>query len=106
MNDMDRHIAKWTEENKPIGELLGYPECCIREFCQQPPIILQSTAASEDDKIRYQAACINGKFTGFIPCIAHARQIVNGKIRLQDLIDLTKRDNRLPEFPKAFNKQF
>jgi hypothetical protein len=96
-----KHIKEWTEENAPTGKRLGYPDCCIREFCEQPPILMRHSKPSKDDHARYKAGCINGKFTGFIPCKEHAKQIAQGRIRLVDLIDSVKRDNTLPGFPFA-----
>ena len=93
-------IEKWTAENKPIGEMLGYPDCCISAFCNQPPQLMNGKP-TEIDKLRYQSACINGKFTGFIPCENHAKLIIEGKISLNSLIDLGERDLFLPEFPNA-----
>lgn len=97
-------IKKWTEENKPIGEMLGYPDCCIKEFCQQPPQLMKGNP-TKDDIMRYKAGCINGVFTGFIPCAEHAKQILQGKITLESLIDKEKRSNNdeyfIPDFPNA-----
>ncbi len=93
-------IKKWTEENYPSGEMLGYPDCCIKAFCNQPPELMRGEP-SEDDRIRYQAGCIDGKFTGFIPCSEHASQISQGKITLESLIDTGKRDLFIPRFPDA-----
>jgi hypothetical protein len=93
-------IKKWTNENKPSGEMLGYPDCCITEFCNQPPQLMKGKP-TKDDKRRYKAGCINGEFTGFIPCTKHAKQIVQEKITLKSLIDLGKRDLFLPKFPNA-----
>lgn len=79
-------IKSWTETNAPVGKRLGYPDCCIRAFCAQPPGILAKTQRTEADVDRYNAGCINGEFTGFIPCHKHAREILAGKITLQSLI--------------------
>lgn len=98
---LEKRKEEWYQENKPSGDILGYPECCIREFGNQPPELLRNRKPTKDDKRRYKAACINGKFTGFIPCSKHAKQILKGKITLQSLIDLGKRDLFIPEFPNA-----
>ena|ERR1043166_4899858 len=85
----------WFAENAPLGKKLGYPECCIKEFCDQPPALLKSRKnPTKDDKRRYKAGCVDGQFTGFIPCARHAKEITMGKITLQSLIK-----NRDPEFP-------
>lgn len=81
----------WFKENAPFGKELGYPECCIKEFCEQPPELLKGNP-TQDDLIRYETACVNGTFTGFIPCKEHAKQIVDGKITLQSLIQNRNKD--------------
>lgn len=88
------YIKKWTETNKPFGLELGYPECCVHEFCQDAPEILKTRKPNKTDKRRYKAGCINGEFTGFIPCAEHAKLITMGKIKLESLVV-----NRNPEFP-------
>jgi hypothetical protein len=91
--NIEKHKQDWFEENAPFGKELGYPECCIKEFCVQPPVLLKYQKPSKDDHLRFKAAHLNGKFTGFIPCVEHAKQIVQGKITLASLIT-----NRSPEF--------
>lgn len=97
-------IKKWTEENKPIGEALGYPACCIEQFCNLPPQLMKGTP-TPSDKLRLEASYLNGVYTGFIPCTEHAKQIIEGKITLHSLIDKQKRANNqeyyIPEFPNA-----
>ncbi len=98
---MQEHKDAWFEENAPFGRDLGYPECCIKEFCDQPPALLKKNLgkATKDDKRRYKAGCIDGVFTGFIPCKEHAKQIVMGKITLQSLIQNRNKDfNPFPNF--------
>ena len=87
-------IEQWTNENAPFGRELGYPECCIKEFCNQPPVVLKNSKPTPNDIRRYKAGCINGIFTGFIPCIHHANKIISGTITLEKLIQ-----NRNPNFP-------
>lgn len=97
---LKEHIKKWTEENKPLGEMLGYPNCCIKEFCNQPPIVLEGNILpTDEDQMRYDSACIDGDFTGFIPCFNHAKQIKDGKIKLSSLIK--NRDIHFAKFPFA-----
>lgn len=99
MTDFTEEKARWKKINKPIGKRLGYPPCCIEEFCNQPPELLRISKPSEIDKIRYKAGCINGKFTGFIPCSYHAKEIKQGNITLASLIQ--NRDVYLPSFPNV-----
>ena len=97
---MQEHKDAWFEENAPFGKELGYPECCIKEFCDQPPALLKrNKVPSKDDKRRYKAGCINGNFTGFVPCAFHAKEITMGKITLQSLIQNRNKDfNPFPNF--------
>lgn len=97
MKNLKQHQDNWFAENSPIGIELGYPECCIKEFCAQPPIYLKYHKPSKDDQRRYKAGCINGVFTGFIPCAFHAKEITTGKITLKSLIK--NRSDKFPEFP-------
>jgi hypothetical protein len=91
--------AVWFAENAPFGKQLGYPDCCIKEFCDQPPALLRRIKKpSIEDKIRYAAGCINGKFTGFIPCKFHAKEIIVGRITLASLIQ--NRNKKFPPFPQ------
>jgi len=97
INNLKKHQDDWFEENSPFGIELGYPKCCIKEFCDQPPILLEHSKRTKDDMRRYKAACINGNFTGFIPCKIHAKEITTGKIKLEDLIE--NRNTEFPPFP-------
>lgn len=90
---------EWRQENEPIGKELGYPQCCIDAFCNQPPHVMRNTLPSEDDHIRMRAAYINDFYTGFIPCIEHAKEVLWGKKTLPELIQ--NRSLRYPEFPLA-----
>lgn len=91
-------MKAWREENEPLGKELGYPKCCISDFCSQPPELLKRTGPTAIDTMRYEAGCIDGKFTGFIPCYVHAKKIVKGEIALVDLIEGRSED--FPPFPK------
>lgn len=87
----------WREENTPLGIDLGYPRCCISDFCSQPPELLNRVGATKPDIMRYEAGCIEGEFTGFIPCYKHAKQIEAGEIELISLIK--GRSQFFPPFP-------
>ena len=97
MKNLKELQDKWYDVNAPMGKELGYPECCINEFCAQPPELLKNSKPSKDDLRRYKAGCINGVFTGFIPCAFHAREIVMGRVTLHSLIK-NRSDKFLP-FP-------
>lgn len=94
IKNLKEHQEKWFAENAPLGKELGYPDCCIKEFCDQPPEFLKYSKPTKDDQRRLKAGCIDGNFTGFIPCARHAKEITMGKITLKSLIQ-----NRNPEFP-------
>jgi hypothetical protein len=95
--DIKKLEKEWFEANQPSGKLFGFPDCCIEEFGKDHPEILKIRIVSENDKIRYKAACINGNFSGFIPCLEHAKKILKGEITLKSLIK--NRLSSLPEFP-------
>jgi len=89
-----------------LGKALGYPECCILEFCDS----IERTAVKEQqpnkkDKKRLKAAHVDGQFLGFIPCLTHAKKINQGKIKLEDLVDTKQRSNEFPPFPQWDLKQ-
>lgn len=94
---MREHKKEWFDENAPFAKELGYPDCCIQEFCDQPPALLAKTDRTENDMIRYEAGCINGVFSGLIPCVRHAKEIIAGKITLASLIK--NRNSKFHEFP-------
>jgi len=91
--------SDWYIDNFPVGIYLGYPECCIEEFCLQSPEDMKNAAPTKDDQRRFEAAQLNGEFTGFIPCLNHANKILQGEIKLIDLIG--ERDTKLSPFPNA-----
>lgn len=95
--DIEEAKQRWYEENAPLGKDLGFPQCCINEFCAQPPEVLKRTKRTAADYARYDASLIDGKQTGFFPCAAHAKQILSGEIKLADLIQ--NRNPQLPPFP-------
>lgn len=90
-------VGKWMLENAPLGIELGYPTCCILEFCNQPPELMTGKP-TKDDKRRVKAGHINNKWSGFIPCSVHAKQIVMGKITLHSLIKNRKTSIPFPEW--------
>jgi len=102
----EQTLEQWTEENEPIGKLLGYPDCCIKEFCNMPPKSMKGVP-SEDMVLKLEAGYMNHQFTGFIPCLEHARKIKSGQITLESLIDHKKRAENeeyfIAEFPNAMN---
>lgn len=69
------------------GKYFGYPKCCIKEFCLLDPI--NRTEHQKDRNIH--------KSYGFIPCAKHAKQIADGKITLEDLIQNRKCKTAYPD---------
>lgn len=92
-------VQTWTKINEPVGKLLGYPQCCIKEFCNQPPGSLENLDPVETYKIhlRWKASHIGPYYSGFIPCYAHALEILTGHTELKDLIQ--NRSAAIKPFP-------
>lgn len=95
-------VTLWEQENYQVGIDLGYPKCCVDAFCSHPPQLMESPLyeSTNDDKLRYNAGCIDGEFTGFIPCIDCANDVLSKRKTLQSLIV-----NRKPEFGEFKLKQ-
>lgn len=89
---------EFISTSKESGKAYGYPECCIDAFCKQTPGALGNKKPDANDRLRYAMGHVNGKFSGFVPCLHHARQIMLGKIKLQDLIK-----NRTVRMPFPFD---
>lgn len=98
--EIQRAQDEWREENAPLGKLLGYPQCCIDAFCSDAPQVIKGRKVSKEDRIRYKASFMNGQYTGFIPCLYHAQEILAGKITLMSLIK--DRDPDYGIFPWGF----
>ena len=73
---------KYREHHTKNGRRFGYPKCCVESFCN----------GHSYSKIQNK---VHGS-TGFIPCMAHAQQILKGEITLSDLI--SNREHPIP-FP-------
>lgn len=87
----------WKAENEEFGLALGYPRCCVDEFCFEHPELIKAFGTDENDELRLKSSYIDGRYTGFIPCLEHARQITSGHITLADLIN--NRSSEFPDFP-------
>lgn len=68
-----------------LGRYYGYPECCINAFCKT------TNLTKEQQKVH------GG--TGFIPCPQHSIEILNGAIKIEDLIVNRQCEK---EFPNEF----
>lgn len=62
-----------------VGVYFGYPECCIKAY--------DKVLASGGRRTPEQANPKVHKGTGFIPCPNHAKQILEGEITLESLIN-------------------
>ncbi len=87
---LKKHRKRWHDENFNFGIELGYPKCCVDAFCYDCPEALQIfnniPEFKKDIELRYNAALIDGVYSGFIPCTNHAKQILNNEIKLHELI--------------------
>jgi hypothetical protein len=61
-----------------VGKYFGYPSCCINAYKE-----IQSKAGRKTAEQSFVAAQNGGSF---IPCHAHATQVLEGKITLKSLI--------------------
>lgn len=90
---------EWIESSVKSGEKYGYPKCCVDAFISQPPSKINSRKKpSPGDVLRFKMGHIDGKFSGFVPCLAHAKMIEANQVTLEELIEKEKRTVRLP-FP-------
>ena len=66
------------------GKYYGYPECCILDFKEKFPLKFESKSDEQKRAAKY----------GFIPCPVHAREILEGKTRIEDLILPSRKEKR------------
>lgn len=71
---------------KDAGEYYGYPKCCIEHFCS-------NIIKTDEQKIV-------AKSQGFIPCPDCTKRILDGEIKLEDLIK-----DRKCEFPFPYTNK-
>jgi len=85
-----KKVIKLPEDfdvRKIIGIYYGYPQCCIDSFFD--PFV----PAFMRDPIQREVAA----GTGFFPCVKHANEVAEGKIKLEDLITDRSCDLLFPE---------
>ncbi len=99
LNEIDPRVMSDLD----LGEILGYPKCCIDEFLASMERIKRKEKSTDIDVMRLKAGYIDGVFTGFIPCAEHAKRIIDREITLSSLI--TDRNKNLKEFPNEFKKK-
>jgi len=75
------------------GRYYGFPRCCVRSFVE--PFKTGGTIVLMKDRPKVQRLVAAN---GFVPCKRHARLILDGKIKIQDLILPTRKH------PKRFGK--
>lgn len=95
---MTQQDKNWILESIENGNKYGFPKCCIDEFISKTPSMMQNSKPTKDDLLRFEMGKINGNFTGFVPCLNHAKMIQQKKITLFELIDYEKREEFMP-FP-------
>lgn len=101
---MTEEDKKWVETSVDSGNKYGYPKCCVDEFISKTPSQLRANKPTSADKLRFQMAHVDGKFSGFVPCEKHGNEIKEGKIKIAHLIDYKKREVWLP-FPHDWSLQ-
>lgn len=69
---MDQEFNK----QRVMGEYYGYPQCCVDEWCASHPLFF-----SERPDVQQMASQ-----EGFVPCIKHSEEIMEGKTKVEDLI--------------------
>lgn len=80
----------------PMGIHLGYPVCCVREFCDH----------IKHDRMPGRIAG-DGPWsgTGFIPCAAHRAQILAG-VSVESLITNRRSRHPFPQFSMVEADEF
>ncbi len=92
----------WIDESIESGLKYGFPKCCTDEFVAKPPSEMQKGRPTKDELLRFEMAKIGGKFTGFVPCLKHAKMIKAKEITLDSLIDYKTRKDSMP-FPNGWS---
>ena len=71
-----------------LGMYYGYPSCCIIYF------LTNFNFNGSNSRQKYSNKCIKaGNGSGFIPCPGHAKEINEGKIKLEDCFIARKNKN-------------
>jgi hypothetical protein len=87
-------LAEIGEKRICTGQYYGYPKCCIIEFLKVADLRRKDAAKwSELRKAKAQSYDVSNH-SGFIPCMAHAKMIYEGKASLASLIS-----NRVCKYP-------
>jgi len=68
------------------GSYYGFPRCCVRSFVE--PIKRHGEIVNWDSRSKFQKLATKN---GFVPCTQHARLILDGKIKIEDLILPTRK---------------
>ncbi len=98
---MTNEDKTWIQTSIDSGNKYGFPKCCIDDFIAKPPSVMKNKAPSPGDKLRFEMSIVNGKQTGFFPCLIHAKMIQSKIITLGSLIDYKKRQDEKP-FPEGW----
>ena len=66
------------------GNYYGYPPCCVKDWVFRVIITSHQIKVSPE---QYRAS----ECSGFLPCPVHAKQVLEKKVQLKDLICVTTR---------------
>ncbi len=89
------------EYYKEKGRYYGYPECCIYSFYSRRNE--HGNLISHTERSPAQQAAAKH---GFIPCESHAQDILEGKMRIEDLILHTRECERSFSRPKQLPAKY
>ncbi len=79
----------WFKHFYERGRHYGYPRCCVRSFVYPIKEDDYLTLFENRPKVQQLAAK-----NGFIPCLKHSKMILDGEIKIEDLILPTRMDSR------------
>ena len=69
-----------------MGLHYGYPTCCIEDFMVNAMVVQFSSGARTTHTEEQNKVSKDTGYTGFVPCQKHAKEILRGEIKLEDLI--------------------
>ena len=82
------------------GNYYGYPECCVANFIEYFTMKFDIRFPEQKQKCNTRLPeQIQAAKNGFVPCPEHARQILEKKLKIEDLILPTRKESR------AFSKE-
>ncbi len=88
MNYSEEQLQKLYSNNELAGEFFGFPRCCVDEFKIKEAKHFFPWRPGEKEMVADR---------GFRPCDKHYKEIIDGKLKLEDLIQ-----NRICSLPFPF----